>query len=173
MMSINLFADPHTTHFEQWGAQLIDVWRLTEALLQQGWKVDTEESDIMQALSKTWRREGVKVWLVLASSVCAPPHDEQSPIESLCFYRFKPATLPVRSIYEETYAPGDENEPWFAGHFEQHGWIINNGDSNTGDDHLMTATPLGGIPAAIRMEVQAALSAAIRTAPPRRSGRLP
>jgi hypothetical protein len=161
------------TLLTDWSPQLIDVWHLTEGLIAAGWKVDTEDSDLMQGLSKTWRTEGLKAWLFLNRFVCAPPHDQQAAIESLGFHRFDPAALPERSLYHETYAPGDEDEPWFAGHREQHGWIIDNGDTFDADDPRFDAVRLSDVPDAIRREVEAALTAAIIPAIPRRPGRFP
>lgn len=171
--AIDLLSRPERTHVEAWGAQQVDVGHLAQVLIARGWKVDTEDSDILQALSRTWRAEGVKVWLALETAACAPPDHDQSAIASLCFYRFDPSRLPERSIYRDTYDPGDEDEPWFAGHREDHRWIIDNGDPNFRDEHLMTAAALGAVPEAIRRAVAEDLAAAIVPAAPRRGGRLP
>ncbi len=171
--SIDLCAFPERIHVGTWGARRVEVSRLVHVLIERGWKVDTEESDILQALSRTWRAEGVKVWLALETAACAPPDREQSAIASLCFYLFDPSLLPERSIYHDTYAPGDEDEPWFASHFEDYRWIIENGDPNFRDERLMTAASLGAVPEAIRRAAAADLAAAIVPASPRRGGRLP
>src|SRR5689334_14802538 len=71
--AVNLKEHLEDVELVAWRGLKIDVWYLYDKLTALGWKVDTEESNLMNGMSKTWRAEGIKVWLHLESFVCAPP----------------------------------------------------------------------------------------------------
>ena len=95
--TIDLSAHRDTVEFTGWRGQRIDVGHLYDVLTQRGWKVDTEESNLMTAMSRTWREHGIKVWAHLAKFVCAPPDGEVEAFDQVCFYRFDPAAMPTRT----------------------------------------------------------------------------
>lgn len=132
-----------------WRGLAIDVWHLYDKLTALGWKVDTEESNLMTAMSKTWRAEGIKVWLHLAKFVCAPPDGEVEQLDGIRFYRFDPAAMPAETMHDRTYDPGDEDQDWYPSHREDWDWLIENGDPQTDTYGLLTPIALREVPAAI------------------------
>ncbi|MDP2345750.1 MAG: hypothetical protein Q8O67_32705 [Deltaproteobacteria bacterium] len=79
------------------------VWKLYHTLTRLGWKVDTEESNLMNAMSRTWRGDGIKVWIALQEFVCAPPDGEVAALDAIRFFRFDPALMPVGTMAQSIY----------------------------------------------------------------------
>jgi len=82
-------------------------------LTELGWKVDAEESDLMNRFSKTFRKEGIKAYLILEDFVCFPPDGDESLVESVSFYSFDPETFPALSmndIFERERKANDDTE---------------------------------------------------------------
>ncbi len=134
-----------------WRGRRVEVWRLYETLTQLGWKVDTEQSSLMVAMSRTWRAEGIKVWLRLEKPVCAPP-DEVGTLDAIRFYRFDPAQMPTTTMLETMYRPGDEEKDWYPSHREEWDWLVAHGDPQTDTFALLRPIPLGEVPEPIREE---------------------
>lgn len=135
-----------------WRGLKIDVWHLYDKLTALGWKVDTEESNLMVAMSKTWRAEGIKVWIRLEKFVCAPPDGEVERLDHICFYRFDPAAMPAGTMYDKIYDPGDEDQDWYPSHREEWDWLVENGDPQTDTFELLTPIAFREVPAAILEE---------------------
>lgn len=146
---VNLEEHLDDIEFVAWRGLKIDVWHLYETLTALGWKVDTEESNLMVAMGRTWRKEGIKVWIHLEKFVCAPPHDEVERFAQICFYRFDPASMPATTMYEKTYDPGDEKQDWFPSHREEWGWLIDHGDPQTDTFDLLTPIAFREVPKSI------------------------
>ena len=142
----------------------VQVEHLYDALTRQGWKIDREESNLMVALSRTWRAHGVKVWLRLQEFVCAPPFGEVERLEELSCFRFDPAELPERTMEEIMYAPEDVHEPWYPSHREEWAWLVAHGDPNDYDEQHLHPIALGELPETVRDELAEALAGAIRRA---------
>ena len=151
-VAVDLEAHLDEAEFTAWRGLKIDVWRLYDRLTNRGWKIDTEESNLMLAMSKTWRAEGIKVWLHLAKFVCAPPHDEVEALDTIRFYRFDPAAMPTETVYEQMYEPGDEQEDWYPSHREDWDWMIAHGDPQFDTFELLTGITLGEVPEEILRE---------------------
>ncbi len=156
--------DPSTVELTGWPGQKIIVERLYDTLTQRGWKVDTEESNLMVAMSKTWREEGIKVWLHLGEFTCAPPADEAEEIEKICFYRFDPAAMPTETMHEKMYEPGDEEQDWYPSHHETWEWLIDNGDPQFDTFDLLQPIPFREVPEAILLAAWVDLEAAVELA---------
>jgi hypothetical protein len=133
----------------EWRGIIVDVERLYALLTECGWKVDTEESNLMIAFSKTWRFEGIKVWVYLKDFVCAPPFGESEALDTITFYRFDPTTMPTETMEQKTYDPGDEKQDWYPNHREEWDWLICNGDPQTDTFELLTAIPVSEVPPGI------------------------
>lgn len=142
----------------------VDVEELYVSLTTLGWKIDTEESNLMRALSKTWREAGIKVWLSLKRFVCAPPMGEQETIDDLRFYRFSPDEMPSGTMYDAMYSPGDEEEDWYAAHREDWDWLVEHGDPQFDTFDLLTPTPPSAVPSEILVEAWAELQEAVSRA---------
>jgi hypothetical protein len=138
--------------FTGWRGRRIDVWHLYEKLTALGWKVDTEESNLMAAMSRTWRAEGIKVWLRLENFVCAPPDGEVEALDSICFYRFDPDAMPTETMYEKLYDPGDEQQDRYPSHREAWDWLVETGDPQFDTFELLTPIPLREVPPTILEE---------------------
>lgn len=138
--------------FTAWRGLKIRVWKLYTTLTALGWKVDTEESNLMAAMSKTWRAEGVKVWLSLANFVCAPPDGDIEDLDRIRFYRFDPAEMPATTMYEKIYAPGDEQQDWFPSHREEWDWLVEHGDPHFDTFDLLEPVTLRQVPAELLAE---------------------
>jgi hypothetical protein len=147
-----------------WQGLRISADRLYHTLTGLGWKVDTEESNLMNALSKTWREPGIKVWVRLASFVCAPPDGEDEAFDTIRFYRFDPSTMPTETMYERMYSPGDEQQPWYPGHREAWDWLIEHGDPQFDTFDRLEAIALRDVPAPIVDEVLLELEEAVELA---------
>ena len=147
-----------------WRADPVEVWHLYDALTQRGWKIDTEESNLMHGLSRTWPEHGVKVWIYLKKFVCAPPDDDVECLDTLHTYRFDPAVLPRETMEEKMYTLEDLEADWYPGHREEWDWLVENGDPNSDDGAWLTPTPLGDLPPEVRAVLAADLVAAIRYA---------
>ena len=152
--------------FTAWRGVRVHVWKLYGVLTGLGWKVDTEESNLMTAMSKTWRAEGVKVWLSLADFVCAPPGDDVEAIDKICFYRFDPAQMPTQTMYEQTYDPGDELQSWYPSHREAWDWLVEHGDPQSDTFELLTPIALREVPAALLAEAFREIEGALEVAEP-------
>ncbi len=150
--------------FVAWRGQRIDVWHLYETLTACGWKVDTEESNLMVAMSRTWRAEGIKVWLHLEQFVCAPPSGEVEALDRITFYRFDPAAMPTGTMYDQIYSPGDENEDWYPSHREEWDWLVENGDPQTNTFNLLMPIPLRVVPPALLAEAWREIERAVKLA---------
>ncbi|MDP2341494.1 MAG: hypothetical protein Q8O67_11070 [Deltaproteobacteria bacterium] len=135
-----------------WRGRRIDVWKLYDTLTGLGWKVDTEESNLMNAMSRTWRNDGIKVWITLQEFVCAPPDGEVAAFEAIRFFRFDPALMPVGTMIESIYEPGDEGEDWYPQHREEWSWLIDHGDPQSDTHALLQAIPLRDVPESILAE---------------------
>lgn len=147
-----------------WQGLRIDVGHLYDTLTGLGWKVDTEESNLMNAMSKTWREAGIKVWVRLAEFVCAPPDGEYEALDTICFHRFDPSTMPTETMYERMYAPGDEQQPWFPGHREEWRWLVEHGDPQCDTFDRLEAIALREVPTPIVDEVLLELEEAVELA---------
>ncbi len=161
---IDLEAHLDTVEFTGWRGLRIDVGRLYDTLTPLGWKVDIEESNLMNAMSRTWRQEGIKVWVHLEGFVCAPPDGEIEALDKVCFYRFDPAIMPTQTMAERTYKPGDEKEEWYPGHREVWDWLMENGDPQTMTFDILTAIPFREVPEDILLTAWAELEQAVALA---------
>ena len=161
---IDLKAHQKTVEFTDWKGRRIDVGRLYHALTAKGWKIDTEESNLMQSMSKTWRSAGIKVWLTLEQSVSAPP-DEDEALDKIVFYRFDPKTMPTGTMREQMYEPGYEDEDWVAEHQEEWAWLIEHGDPQTETFELLTPIAFSEVPPKLLREAWTELSQALVLAP--------
>jgi hypothetical protein len=144
-----------------WRDLTIDVERLYDRLTARGWKVDTEESNLMVAMSKTWRDRGIKVWLHLKKFVCAPPYGEVEQLDKIGFHRFDPAAMPTGTMHEATYEPGDEEQDWYPKHREEWDWLIEHGDPQSDTHDLLTPIPPRDVPPALLREAWAEIEAAL------------
>jgi hypothetical protein len=162
--AIDLAAHRDTVELTGWPGAPIDVCHLYDTLTARGWKVDREESNLMTAMSRTWRDEGIKVWIDLEEFTCAPPAGEVESLEKICFYRFDPATMPTGTMLDQMYEPGDEAQDWYPSHREAWDWLIENGDPQFDTFALLQAIPFGEVPAAILRATFADLEAAVRLA---------
>lgn len=163
---IDLLAHRDTIELTAWRGLRIDVDHLYHTLTAQGWKVDTEESNLMVAMSKTWRDPGIKVWVRLEKFVCAPPDGEREALDTICFHRFDPAKMPTETIYEQTYDPGDEQQSWYPGHREDWDWLIEHGDPQTDTFALLEAIAFHEVPEEILLEAFGELEEAIELSEP-------
>lgn len=162
---VDLVAHLDTVEITAWKGLRISVDRLYRSLTAHDWKVDIEESNLMTAMSKTWREAGIKVWIHLEQFVCAPPDGEDEVVDTICFYRFDPATMPSGTMYERIYDPGDENEPWYRSHREDWDWLIEHGDPQTDTFDLLEPIPLCEVPEDILLEAWSELETAVGPAP--------
>lgn len=144
-----------------WQGLRIDVDHLYATLTGVGWKVDTEESNLMSAMSKTWREAGIKVWARLAGCACAPPDGEVEAFDTICFYRFDPQAMPTTTMYAAIYSPGDEQQPWFPRHREEWDWLVQHGDPQFDTFDLLEAIPVRDVPEPILAEALLELEAAL------------
>ncbi len=92
--------------FTAWRGLRVDVSTLYATLTELGWKIDTEESDLMHGMSKVWRDSGIKVWLWLENFVSTPPDGDIEPFDTIRFYRFDPAAMPTRTMLERLHSQG-------------------------------------------------------------------
>jgi hypothetical protein len=142
----------------------INVWHLYDTLTALGWKVDTKESNLMVAMSRTWRAEGIKVWLHLAGFVCAPPEDQVECLDRIRFYRFDPAAMPTETMFDRLYDPGDQDAEWFPAHRAEWAWLVENGDPQTDTFELLKPLALREVPRAILDEAWMEIEEAIEPA---------
>jgi hypothetical protein len=161
---IDLLANPDALEITAWQGLRISVDHLYATLTNRGWKLDTEESNLMNGMSKTWREAGFKVWVWLENFVCAPPDGEDEAFASIRFYRFDPATMPSTTMYELTYSPGDEDESWFAGHREEWDWLIEHGDPQFDTFDQLEQIAIRDVPEAILLDALGELEDAIELA---------
>ncbi|MEZ4301102.1 MAG: hypothetical protein R3B70_39565 [Polyangiaceae bacterium] len=159
---LDLAAHLDDLEFVAWRGLRIDVEHLYFTLTPLGWKVDTEESNLMKSMSRTYRDEGIKVWLDLQKFVCAPPPGEVEQLDTICFYRFDPEQMPTKAMHEATYDPGDEEEDWYPSHREEWDWLIEHGDPQTDTFDLLTKIPMREVPPRIVKEVWAQIASGIR-----------
>jgi hypothetical protein len=159
--AVDLAAHRDTIELTGWPGEKVDVEHLYHALVERGWKVDREESNLVNAFSKTWREAGIKVWIHLEEFACAPPAGEVESIEKICFYRFDPATMPTTTMLEQMYQPGDENEDWYPSHREAWDWLIEAGDPQFDTFELLSPIPFREVPEAILLAAFADLAATI------------
>ncbi|MFV8756161.1 hypothetical protein ACNOYE_36895 [Nannocystaceae bacterium ST9] len=147
-----------TVEFTDWRGLEIDVERAYALLTARGWKVDTEESNLMNAMSRTWRAEGIKVWLTLEEFVCAPPF-EQGRLATIQFYRFDPATMPTTTMREKLIEPHEEDPPahWYAAWQ----WLIDHGDPQYATFELLEPIAFGEVPPELLRAAWADLEAAL------------
>lgn len=150
--ALNLKSHLDEVELVAWRGLEIDVWHLYETLTALGWKVDTEESNLMKGMSKTWRARGIKVWINLQKHVCAPPDGEVELLDDIRFYRFDPAKMPTGTMYDKIYKPGDENEEWYPSHREEWDWLVDYGDPQFDTFELLTPIALREVPPAILEE---------------------
>jgi len=162
--AIDLTQHMNDLELDFWRGRRVDVGGLYDELTTLGWKIDTEESNLMAAMSRTWRAEGIKVWLRLESSVCAPPDGEFAPLDAICFFRFDPAQMPATTMYEAIYQAGDEEKDWFASHREEWDWLVEHGDPQFDTFEILRPITLGEVPAQIRDEVWMDIEAALEFA---------
>ncbi|MEO5730677.1 MAG: hypothetical protein ABI134_27030 [Byssovorax sp.] len=162
--AVDLPAHLDTVEFTGWHGQRIDVWHLYDTLTQRGWKVDTEESNLMNAMSMTWREEGIKVWIHLEKFVCAPPDGEVEALDKVCFYRFDPAEMPSGTMHDKTYDPGDEQQDWYPSHREEWDWLIEHGDPQFDTFELLKPIAFREVPEALLLAAWADLEEAVKLA---------
>ena len=162
--AVDLVAHRDTVEFTGWPGAKISVEHIYYSLTQRGWKLDREESNLMRALSKTWRDEGIKVWLTLGAFCCAPPAGEAELLENVCFYRFDPAEMPTTTMLEQMYEPGDEKEDWYPSHREAWDWLIEDGDPQFDTFALLSPIPFREVPEAILLAAWAEIEAAVKLA---------
>lgn len=149
-------------HVTPWPGLQVNVDLLYDGLTARGWKIDHEDSNLLVAFSKTWRAQGVKVWVNLAGFVCAPPNYQFEAIERVSFYRFNPADLPETTMWELLVEPGDESQPYFKGWVEEWEWLLENGDPNFAQNELLTPVPARELPEELRAELWDDLRACLR-----------
>lgn len=106
----------------------------------------------MTAMSRTWRAEGIKVWVELQQFVCAPPDGEVAPFDAIHFFRFDPASMPAGTMADAMYSPGDEVAEWYPRHREEWAWLVENGDPQSNTRALLRPIAVREVPAAIRDE---------------------
>jgi hypothetical protein len=164
LTAVDLPTHLDTIEFTGWLGQKIDVAHLYHTLTARGWKVDTEESNLMVAMSRTWREEGIKVWLHLDEVVCAPPADEREEIEKICFYRFDPTTMPRGTMHEKLYEPGDEAKDWYPSHRATWSWLIEHGDPQFNTFALLEPIAFRDVPEAVLRAAWEDLEAAVELA---------
>ena len=152
------------TTCDAWRGVRVDVGRLYDVLTGRGWKIDREESNLMVSLCRTWREHGVKVYLLLAAFVCAPPDGELEAVDELRFFRFDPGLMPTTGMYEQMYDPGDEDEDWYPGHREEWEWLLLHGDPQDDERDLLSPAYVGQLPAAVLEQLRDDLLAAAREA---------
>jgi len=144
-----------------WRGLRVNVSTLYDTLTELGWKVDTEESNLMTAMSRTWRAEGIKVWVDLQEFVCAPPDGECAPLDAIRFYRFDPTEMPTGTMAESIYSPGNEDEPWYPHHRDVWAWLVENGDPQSDTRNLLRPIPVREVPRAILDEAWMEIEEAI------------
>lgn len=138
----------------------IDVGEVYDRLTGFGWKIDTEESNLMQGFSRTFRAEGIKLWLFLDEFVCAPPH-ERGTIAAIRFHRFEPETMPTTSMRECMLAGFDDEDPPGPSWFADWQWLIDHGDPQFDTFDLLTPIELDAVPPGPRAAAWAELHAAL------------
>ena len=135
-----------------WRGRRVNVWKLYDTLTGLGWKVDTEDSNLMRAMSRTWRSAGIKVWVELQKFVCAPPDADVAPLDAIRFFSFDPAAMPTGTMEEAMYPPGAEENDWYPQHREDWAWLVENGDPQSDTRALLHPVALRDVPPAIRDE---------------------
>lgn len=137
----------------------VDVEHAYAVLTARGWKIDTEESNLMQGFSRTWRAHGIKVWVFLDAFVCAPPVGETGTVESVRWFRFDPAAMPTTTMAAQQPPPDDaaDRARWLA----EWQWLLDHGDPQFDTfDLLDELDDAGEVPAALVAEASADLRAA-------------
>lgn len=152
--------DPTAALAEFIGAT-IDVERTYDTLTRRGWKIDTEESNLLQGFSRTWRDHGVKVWVFLADYACAPPSGEEGTIERITFYRFDPAAMPTTTMAEQLTR--DDDEPRSPGWYADWQWLLDHGDPQYATFEQLTELALADVPVDLLARVREDLAAARAT----------
>jgi hypothetical protein len=148
-----------TVEFTEWRNLPIDVEHAWAVLTSRGWKVDTEESNLMVAFSRTWRAEGIKVWVRLREFVCAPPAGEDVGIDTIAFHRFDPAAMPTSTMLEQMLTGHSEDPPptWY----EDWQWLIDHGDPQFDTFELLEPIAFGEVPRTLLIAAWADLHDAI------------
>ncbi len=154
-------ATPDPDDVECFVGREIDVGDVYERLTAQGWKIDTEESNLMQGFSRTFRSEGIKVWVFLDAFVCAPPYGERGTIESIRFHRFVPETMPHTTMREQLLAAFDDDDPPPPSWFEEWQWLIEHGDPQFDTFDLLQPIEARAVPPSARALTRAELDAAL------------
>ena len=142
--------EPERPRFAQLVGRTADVEHAYAALTQRGWKIDNEESNLLQGFSRTWREHGVKVWVFLNEYACAPPSGETGTIASVTFYRFDPAAMPTTTMAEQLTGPDDEprGPSWYA----DWQWLLDHGDPQYATFDALTALAPDDVPTALGSE---------------------
>jgi len=143
-------AEDRTPRFDQLVGRTADVEHAYAALTERGWKIDTEESNLLQGFSRTWRDHGLKVWVFLEDYACAPPSGEAGTIASVTFYRFDPAAMPTTTMAEALTGPDDE--PRGASWYNDWQWLLDHGDPQYATFDALTAVAPADVPPALGAE---------------------
>jgi len=147
--------------FSSFTGKMIDVESYYYSLTEKAWKFDTEESNLFIALSKTFWKENIKVWLAFEEWCCVPPNKESTKIEYVNFYKFDPVVFKQKNIYTEYEGLYQEDEcrdfetaedyiKWMNHNYPHY---IPYADFNTEDYKLLTATEVQNIPIEIQKQV--------------------
>ena len=144
-----------------WPGLVVSADLLYDGLTARGWKLDREESNLLNGFSKTWRDYGLKVWVRLEKFVCAPPNGEDEALASVSFYRFDPDDLPETTMWALMVDPGDEERPRFKQWVEEWEWLLEHGDPNFDQNELLKPVPAREFPEEVRAELWEDLLASV------------
>ncbi len=147
-------------NFENFKGKKIRAYDYFNTLIQLGWKYDREESDLFDRLSKTFWREGIKVFLVFDEYCCIPPQEDVI-IKDIIFFKFDKEKHTAKNVYTN-FEERSKNKQYFKfesvekyiAHLElDYPYIIPYSDFNTEDFHLLESIEIKEVSNAIQKEV--------------------
>ncbi len=151
--------------FKSLEGKKVDAYHYFDTLTKLlGWKYDTEESDLFDRLSKTFWREGFKVFLVFDKYCCIPPQEEET-IKSIVFFKFDKEKYTEKNVYIQ-FEERSKNKQYFKfenleeyiAHLElNYPYIIPHSDFNTKDFNILEKIYLENVPSAIQKDIWADL----------------
>lgn len=142
----------------------VDVGEVFERLTARGWKIDTEESNLLHGFSRTFMAAGIKVWVFLDEFACAPPRSEAGTIADIQFHRFAAETMPRTSMCEQLLAAFADDDPPPPSWFEEWQWLIDHGDPQFDTFDRLEPIAVEAVPPQVRAACWAELSAALGSA---------
>lgn len=130
-------------------------------LTKMEWKYDTEESNLFNALSKTFWEKAIKVSIVLEEFCCVSPNNERTTVESIRFYSFDKNIYKEKNIYTEFEKEHKNDEGSDFKTVEEYITFIKNdnpyyipfADFNTEDCKLLTEIEVQNVPIEIQKHV--------------------